>query len=130
MKKMLLVVMMGWAALYAAEPMLEATPFSNVAQRIGKGEALMVEVGSDRCYSCQKMGRLLYRVKKRHPDYPIYFINVGKEREAALRLKVQMIPTQIVFDGRGREVFRHVGVLKPKELQSVLKRYIAKKERS
>ena len=131
MKKLFLgMFIMLSANLFASEPMLEATPFAVVAQQIGKGKAVLIEVGSDRCRSCQIMGRLLYKVKGAHPAYPIYFVNVAKERQAAYRLKIQMIPTQIVFDARGREAFRHVGVLQPDELETVLKRYITGKEQS
>jgi thioredoxin 1 len=112
------------AALCAAEPMLKATPFAVVAQQIGKGKNVLLEVGSDSCRSCQKMGRLLYQVKQAHPAYPIYFVDVRHEREAAYRLKIQMIPTQLVFDGRGREIYRHIGMLSPKELETLLQRYL------
>lgn len=130
MKQLSLVLLFLSTLLLAEDPMLEATPFSVVSQQIGKGKAVLVEVGSDRCRSCQIMGRLLYQVKRAHPTYPIYFVNVAKEREAAYRLGVQMIPTQIVFDARGHEAFRHVGILKPDELETVLKRYITGKEHS
>ncbi len=130
MIRLSLILLLLSTLLMAKDPMLEATPFSVVAQQIGKGKAVLVEVGSARCHSCQIMGRLLYKVKGAHPAYPIYFVNVAKEREAAYRLKIQMIPTQIVFDARGREAFRHVGVLQPDELKTVLKRYITGKEQS
>lgn len=111
-------------ALCAAEPMLRATPYAVAAQQIGNGKNVMLEVGSDRCRSCQKMGLLLYKVKQKHPSAPIYFIDVRHEREAAYRLKIQMIPTQLVFDGHGREIYRHVGMLSPEELEALRQRYL------
>jgi len=111
--------------LYAAgRPMLEETAFAKVSQQIGKGKAVFLEVGSDSCRSCRVMGKLLYTVKQEHPEYPIYFVNVKKEREAAFKLKIQMIPTQIILDGKGEEVFRHVGILKPEELAVLLEKYL------
>ena len=129
MKKLFLgMFIMLSANLFASEPMLEATPFAVVAQQIGKGKAVLIEVGSDRCRSCQIMGRLLYKVKGAHPEYPIYFVNVAKERHAALLLKIQMIPTQIVFDAKGHEAYRHVGVLRPQELDALVYRYLMKEK--
>ena len=126
MKKIvILLAVLLWTNLYAAgRPMLEETAFAEVSKQIGAGKAVFLEVGSDSCRSCRVMGKLLYTVKQEHPEYPIYFVNVKKEREAAVKLKIQMIPTQIVLDGKGTEVFRHVGILSPDELNALLEKYI------
>ncbi|RRS31968.1 MAG: hypothetical protein P794_02515 [Epsilonproteobacteria bacterium (ex Lamellibrachia satsuma)] len=124
MKKwFLLLTFLLSATLFASEPMLKETPFAQVTKQIDKGKSMMLEVGSDSCYSCQIMGRLLYSIKQKHPEYPIYFVNVKKEREAAFKLKIQMIPTQIVLDGKGNEVYRHIGVLSPEKLKMLLEKY-------
>jgi len=126
MKKIVvLLTLLFTLNLYAAgRPMLEETAFAKVSEQIGTGKAVFLEVGSDSCRSCRVMGKLLYTVKQEHPEYPIYFVNVKKEREAAVTLKIQMIPTQIVLDGKGTEVFRHVGILKPEELTALLEKYL------
>jgi len=108
--------------LFAEEPMLKETPFSELLKQIGKNKITFIEVGSDSCHSCQIMGRKLYKIKQQHPEYPIYFVNVHKEREAAYRLRVQMIPTQIVLNTQGYEVYRHVGILSEKELLNLFKK--------
>ncbi len=126
MKKIVvLVIVLLTYNLYAADrPMLKETAFAEVSKQIGTGKAIFLEVGSDSCRSCRVMGKLLYTVRQEHPAYPIYFVNVKKEREAAFKLKIQMIPTQIVLDGKGIEVFRHVGILSPDELNALLEKYI------
>ena len=119
-------VILSMSNLFAGEPpMLRETPFAQVLEKMNKGQALLLEVGSDSCHSYQIMGKLLYTVKQEHPNYPIYFVNVKKEREAAFKLKIQMIPTQIVLDEKGNEVYRHVDILSPEELNSVLQQYIS-----
>ena len=109
--------------LFADEAMLKETSFAQVLEKMDKGRALFLEVGSDSCHSCQIMGKLLYTVKQEHPNYPIYFVNVKKERKAAFKLKIQMIPTQIVIDTNGKEAYRHVGILTKEELYSLLNKY-------
>jgi len=69
------------------------------------------------------MGKKLYTLSQTHPDYLIYFINVKKERDTAIALRIMMIPTQIIFDQKGKEVYRHVGILEDAELEKVLKAY-------
>ena len=38
-------------------------------------------------------------------------------------MKIMMIPTQIIYDARGKEVYRHVGVLEDDTLNGLLKKY-------
>ena len=124
MKKLFLTLTtLSALTLFADAPMLEATPYAKITPQIGHGKSLMLEVGSDHCMSCQEMGRLLYKVKKAHPDYAIYFLNVGTDRAAAQKLKVMMIPTQIFYDAKGNEIDRHIGVLSKEELQKRLQAY-------
>ncbi len=111
MKKVLFGLLLGCMAALASEPMLEATPFVKVLREIPKHKKTFIEVGSEHCHACQKMGRLLYKIKREHPEYPIFFVDVSKEREAAYRMRVRMIPTQIVVDSKGNEIYRHIGFL-------------------
>ena len=118
-----LVLMIGGVNLFAKEAMLEETPFSKVQSHLLDGKPTFMEVGSDRCHSCQEMGKRLYKTVQKHPKSEIFFVNVHKEREAASKLGVQIIPTQIIVDGKGKELYRHMGVLEPKEIEDLLKKY-------
>ncbi len=39
------------------------------------------------------------------------FIDVHKDMAAAEKFRIQMIPTQIFFDAKGKEVKRHIGFM-------------------
>jgi len=93
--------------LLAAE--LQPRPYALVKQEIGKGQVVMIEAGSTMCQACKEMGELLYREMEINPKRKIFFVNVGEERDAARAMKIQMIPTQIVYDPQGREIDRHIG---------------------
>lgn len=108
------------ASLYSAE--LQPRPYALVKQEIGKGQVVMIEAGSTMCQSCKEMGELLYREMEINPKRKIFFVNVGEEREAARTLKIQMIPTQIVYDKNGKEIDRHIGGF----TTDGLKRFLAK----
>ena len=120
MKKSLFVLIFGSMVTFAGEPMLASTPFAKVLQEIPKHKKTFIEVGSEHCHSCQEMGKLLYRIKREYPDYPIYFVDVSKEREVAYKMGVQMIPTQIVVDSQGNQIYRHIGFLKRQSIIKVL----------
>lgn len=117
MKKLMLTALLA-LPLFAAE--LQPTPYLQAKQAIGKGKPVLLEVGSTLCRACRKMGQLLSREKERHPGRNIFFIDVGTERGAAHTLRVQMIPTQIVYNARGEEIDRHIGGLSADELETLL----------
>jgi len=103
--------------------MLKETPYAQVKDLIGKGKPYFLEIGSDSCRSCRVMGKMLYTITQKDPSLNIYFINVHTEREVANALKIMMIPTQLIFDAQGAEVYRHVGKLEEAELELTLTKY-------
>jgi thioredoxin 1 len=123
MKYFILLVTFTFTLFAAGRPLLPATPYAQIEYKIGKGSPYFLEVGSDSCHSCRVMGKMLYTIKEVNPNLNIYFINVHEEREAANTLKIMMIPTQLIFDAKGKEVYRHIGKLKKEVLEQVLIKY-------
>lgn len=123
MKKFLLALMITLSSLWANEAMLQPSNYKFVAMSIGQGKPYFLEVGAERCHSCQIMGKMLYKIKQEHPEYNIHFINVANDREVAQKLEVRMIPTQIIYDKEGKEVFRNIGVLSSEQLDTIWKQY-------
>lgn len=118
----LLSLLVALTAL-ANGPTLKESEYKYVESSIGKGKPYFLELGAESCKSCQIMGEMLYRVKKENPLYNIHFINVKREREVAQKLQIRMIPTQIIYDKNGKEVYRHIGVLGTNELNELFVKY-------
>lgn len=116
MKKLFLMVIATLALIAGDEKMLPATNFAEIP----KG-AKMIEFGAESCYSCQQMGKLLYKLKQEDPSLPLYFVNVMKQRDVAFEYKIRMIPTQIFFDKNNSVIYRHIGMLKKEEILKLLK---------
>lgn len=121
--KIFVLVALFFGSLLASDAMLEASKYEYVSQSIGKGKPYFLEVGAKSCKSCQIMGKSLYQIKQMHSGYNIHFIDVSKEREAAYELNVRMIPTQIIFDKNGQEVYRNIGVLSNEQLNGLFKEH-------
>jgi thioredoxin 1 len=107
----------------ATELTISDTPYNFVKLNIGHGKPHLIELGSEKCPACKIMGKTLYKAKKENPNYNISYINVSKDRSIAAELGIQMIPTQIVYDASGEEVYRHIGKLSKNELLEVFKKY-------
>ncbi len=122
MKRILLIItaLLGLSlSSFAEEGMLPATPYAQVPVMGAK----MIEFGANSCRSCQVMDRLLYSLKKENPSLPLFFVNVMKDREAAAKFRIRMIPTQVFIDKTGKVVATHIGLLNREELLQWLQKY-------
>lgn len=121
--KVLILVFLFLGSLFGDDAMLQASKYEFVSQSIGKGKPYFLEVGAESCRSCQIMGQMLYKITQKHPNYNIHFINVAKDRKTAMELGIRMIPTQIIYDKEGKEVYRHIGVLSSEQLSNLFEEY-------
>lgn len=75
----------------------------------------LIDLGATKCIPCKLMAPILDELAKDYKgQLDVQFIDVWKDQKAAKKYKVQTIPTQIFFDAKGKEFFRHVGFF-PKE---------------
>ena len=51
----------------------------------------------------------------------VLFIDVNEDQAAALKFRIQMIPTQIFFDAKGKEIKRHIGFMEKGDILKELK---------
>lgn len=97
-----------------------AEDFSKVP---AKGVVTMVDLGAKKCIPCKMMAPILAKLEKAYKGKAaIVFIDVWENKEQAPRFKVRAIPTQIFFNEKGKEVFRHVGFFDEKSIVEQLNR--------
>ena len=51
----------------------------------------------------------------------VLFIDVREDQAAAEKFRVQMIPTQIFFNAKGKEIKRHMGFMDKQDILKELK---------
>jgi len=82
-----------------------------------KGKVTMIDLGAKKCIPCKKMAPILSKLKEAYKGKAaVIFIDVWKNREPASRFKVRAIPTQIFFDEKGIEKYRHIGFMGEKTI--------------
>ena len=93
-----------------------------------KGMVTMIDLGADRCIPCKMMAPILAELKK---DYEgkadIVFLDVWKDSSLAGKYGIRVIPTQIFYDNKGKEVWRHEGFLGKEEIILMLGKLGVKK---
>lgn len=77
-----------------------------------QGMVTMVDIGAHSCIPCKMMTPIIEELSKEYEGRAaIAFVDVWEHREQAARYGVQTIPTQIFYDARGKERYRHTGFL-------------------
>jgi thiol-disulfide isomerase/thioredoxin len=70
----------------------------------------LLDLGATKCIPCKMMVPVLDELSREYKGkLKVEFIDVWQNREATRKYKVQTIPTQIFYDAKGKEIFRHVG---------------------
>ena len=76
------------------------------------GRPSVVAFGARSCTPCKKMAPILEELNRElRGKANVLFVDVWKDNATANSHRIQMIPTQIFFDSKGREVKRHMGFL-------------------
>ena len=93
-----------------------------VNQTLVSGKATIIDLGARTCIPCKKMAPILEGLSREYKGKAnILFIDVHEDSAAADRFKVRMIPTQIFFDPKGKEVNRHIGFMDKADILKGLK---------
>jgi len=93
-----------------------------VKQALASGKPAVIDLGARHCIPCKKMAPILESLSNEYRGRAnILFIDVNEDQAAALKFNIQMIPTQIFFDARGKEVKRHTGFMEKEDILKELK---------
>lgn len=107
----------AWTMLEVAPPPALPVSGPELDPALRTGKPTVVEFGANACISCREMKVVLGRLRQAHGDrYAVVEIDLLKQREIGERHRVQLMPTQVFFDARGRETGRHMGKLDLEEV--------------
>ncbi len=89
---------------------------------IVSGKPFLVDFGANSCIPCRQMRPVLKEIDEEYAGKTkVLIIDVYKYQDLAREYKIQLIPTLVFFDSKGKETFRHVGVLDKKTIVAKLK---------
>lgn len=122
---MRLIFMFATMTLFLASSAFAELPSAGAAlidQTLASGKPTVIDLGARTCASCKKMTPILAALATEYQGKAnVLFVDVWEDKAAAKRFRVQMIPTQIFFDAKGKEVKRHIGFMDRAALLKELK---------
>jgi len=101
-------------------------PESNTKEDLEKalktGKPVLVDFGANSCAPCRQLRPILKEVSKEYFEKAnVLVIDVYKYQDLAKQHAIMVIPTLVFFDAKGKEVFRHMGVLDKEKIVAKLK---------
>jgi thioredoxin 1 len=90
---------------------------------LASGMPTVADFGARTCIPCKKMAPILAELQTELKGKAnVTFTDVWETPALAKEYSVQMIPTQIFFDAKGKEVKRHMGFIDKAEIIKELKK--------
>ena len=84
----------------------------------------LVDLGADKCIPCKAMAPILVELRAEYAGrLQVDFIDVWKNPSAGDPYHIYAIPTQIFFDGDGKELTRHEGFISKADILATWKRF-------
>ena len=94
----------------------------DLKKALAGGKPVLVDFGANSCLPCRQMRPVLKEVRIEYSEKAkILVIDVYKNQNLAREHKVLMLPTLVFFDSKGKEAFRHVGILEKEKIVAKLK---------
>ncbi len=119
------LLVLGGAVL-ATEPTVTRPPVpaaspKELAKIVGSGKWVIVEFGGEYCIPCRAMQPLLQELRDTLGDKVIIRnFWIQQNQDVARAHKIMVMPTQVVFNPKGEEVLRHMGMYPLAEFRSAL----------
>ena len=125
MKKYSGTTLLAAFCLWTVSAMAAELPSSNdtaIKMALASGKPTVADFGARTCIPCKKMAPILEELNRELKGKAnVMFTDVWTTPALAQDYRIQMIPTQIFFDAKGKEVKRHMGFIDKADLLKELK---------
>ncbi|MDD2542106.1 MAG: thioredoxin family protein [Desulfuromonadaceae bacterium] len=89
---------------------------------LSSGKPTVADFGARTCIPCKKMAPILEELNHELKGKAnVLFTDVRADPDLADDYRIQMIPTQIFFDTKGKEIKRHMGFMAKTDILKELK---------
>ncbi len=80
-----------------------------------------IELGSSTCRSCKQMKAVLGELEEHYPHrLVVESYDVKEDPDIARLYQIRVIPTQVIIDTSGKEIYRHEGYFPLEEIELLL----------
>lgn len=115
MKKILLSLMV--ISMFATTAFAGQGSEPIIRKALASGKPTLVDFGAGYCIPCKRMKPILDSLRTEYSGRAnVIFVDMNEERDMPDKYRIQIMPTQVFFDARGKEVKRHMGFMDRPEI--------------
>ena len=83
----------------------------------------LLDFGRGVCIPCKKMAPILKELSEEYKDRVIIkIIEIDQEADLTKANRIRLIPTQIFFDAKNQEVYRHEGFMDKEQIKAMFQK--------
>ncbi len=83
----------------------------------------LLDFGRGKCIPCKKMAPILQELSEEYKDRVIIkIIEIDQEPNLTRANRIRLIPTQIFFDSKNQEVYRHEGFMDKEQIKAMFQK--------
>ncbi len=83
----------------------------------------LLDFGRGKCIPCKAMAPILKELSEEYKDRVIVkIIEIDQESDLTRTNRIRLIPTQIFFDAKNQEIFRHEGFMGKDDIKKVFQK--------
>jgi thioredoxin 1 len=83
----------------------------------------LLDFGRGKCIPCKKMAPILQELSEEYKDRIIIkIIEIDQEPGLTTANRIRLIPTQIFFDAKNQEVYRHEGFMGKEQIKAMFQK--------
>ena len=122
MKNIITIAIIASIALISCQKQSNPSPAARPAvTNSATAKIKFLEIGSDKCIPCKQMKVVTENIVIKYGDELAFqYIDIYENKDVADDYKIQLIPTQIFYNQKGVEIFRHVGYFPEEKIDSLL----------
>ena len=122
MKNIITIAIIASIALISCQKQSNPSPAAKPAvTNSATAKIKFLEIGSDKCIPCKQMKVVTENIVKKYGDELAFqYIDIYENKDVADDYKINLIPTQIFYNPKGVEIFRHVGYFPEEKIDSLL----------
>lgn len=117
--------LVAWKIVQSSNNPQSGTISSSTKQKTQRtGLPKMIDLGTTSCTPCKMMIPVMEELESNYSDQMIVeFINTAENPEKSSEYGISVIPTQIFYDKKGKELTRHTGYISKEDIFSTFLQY-------
>jgi thioredoxin 1 len=110
--------------LFLDQTSFSQSSFERIPKDIAKASLpKLLDFGRGICIPCKRMAPILKELSEEYKGRVIIkIIEIDQEKELTRVNRIRLIPTQIFFDSKNQEVFRHEGFMDKEEIKEIFQK--------